>query len=192
YWNKDGDIVATKNFKNGVEISGAEKETAPTVTEKHVAEPEPENTPKAEPVTEDSSVHKAAAEPETTATHEVKDTGPYVENSSGFAATMEEWKAMKKRKKHMPQVETATEEAKVAEIEPAPEPAPEPVHVPEPVAEQIVEAPEPVQPTSAQEVEAQTVAEIIEPAESEVEPVKEEAPAPKKKTVKSGGKFWKN
>lgn len=184
YWNKDGDIVARKNFENGVEISGTKKEAAPKVTKKHSSQPKPKHTPQAE--------HKAAAEPEKTTTHEVKRTEPYVENSSGFAATMEEWKVMKKRKKAMPKVEAAVEIAVEEAPEPVVEEAPEPVHVPAPVVEQKVEISEPVHTAPVQEVVAQPVAEIVEPAEREVEPVKEKAPAKKKKAVKSGGKFWKN
>lgn len=196
YWNSENKIVAEKYFRNGIEISKAQKEADPKVTKKQPAQPEPKHTPKAEPKSEDTTKHKAEVEPETTTTHEVKRTEPYVENRSGFAATMEEWKAMKKRKKAMPKVEAAVEivaeEAPEPVVEPAPEPTPEPVHVPADVVEQKAEISEPVHTTPVQEVVAPPVAEIVEPAEREVEPVKEKAPAKKKKAVKSGGKFWQN
>ena len=192
YWNKEGDIVARKNFKNGLEISGTAKEATPKATKKHSAQPEPELTPKAEHTAE----HKAATEPEKTNAHEVKSTEPYVENSSGFAATMEEWKAMKTRKAQMPEVEApaeiVAEETSEPTPEPVQEPTPEPAQIPAPVAEQEVEISEPVQAEPVQEVEMQPLAEIAEPAEIDAEPVKEEAPVQKKKAVKSGGKFWKN
>lgn len=188
YWNNENKIVAEKYFRNGVESSVSEKEADPKVTKKQPAQPEPKHTPKAEPKSEDTTKHKAEVEPETTTTHEVKKTEPYVENRSGFAATMKEWKVMKKRKKAMPKVEAAVEIA----VEEAPEPTPEPVHVPAPVVEQKVEISEPVHTTPVQEVVVQPVAEIAEPAEREVEPVKEKTPAKKKKAVKSGGKFWQN
>ena len=194
YWNKDGDIVARKNFKNGIEISEAEKEAAPKITKKRTAQPTPklEHTPEATPKRE----HKAAIEPETAATDEPKTTEPYVENSSGFAATMEEWKAMKKRKKEMPEVEapaeTSTEEAKAKPVEPAPEPTPEPVHEPSPTHEQEVEISEPVQTAPVQEVVVQPITKITEPVEEEVEITKEQAPVVKKKPVTSSGKFWRN
>ena len=192
YWNKDGEIVARKNFNNGVEDSGSTKEAAPKVTKKHSSQPEPKHTPKAEPKAEHTTEHKAAAEPEKTTTHEVKRTEPYVENSSGFAATMEEWKVMKNRKKAMPEIEAAVEIAVEELPEPVVEEAPEPVQVSAPVVEQKVEISEPVQTAPVQEVVAQPVAEIAAPAERVVEPVKEEVPVQKKKAVKSGGKFWKN
>ena len=196
YWNSENKIVAEKYFRNGVEISKDQKETDPKVTQKHSAQPEPKHVPEAEPKSEDTNKHKTAAEPEKATSHEVKRTEPYVENSSGFAATMEEWKVMKKRKKAMPEVEAAVEivveEAPEPVVEPAPEPTPEPVHVPTPVVEQKVEISEPAHTAPVQEVVAPPVAEIVEPTERKVEPVKEKAPAKKKKAVKSGGKFWQD
>lgn len=156
YWNKEGKLLATKDFGEAVEISTVKK----------------------------GASHGA----KTKTLPESKKSEPFVENRSGFAATMEEWKAMKKRKKEMPEVKAAVEVV----VEEAPEPTPEPVHVPAPVVEQKVEISEPVHTVPVQEVVAQPVAEIAVPVEKVVEHVKEAAPVQKKKAVKSGGKFWKN
>lgn len=198
YWNKDGNIVARKHFKNGIEVSETEKEAAPKITKKHTTKPEPKakHAPEAEPKAKQAAKHKAEVEPETTATDEVKRTEPYVENSSGFAATMEEWKSMKIRKEQMPQVEapaeTTTEEVNARAAESAPEHTPEPAHEPAPIVSQKEEISEPVQTEPIKEVVVQPIAETTEPAEPEVEPAKAEAPAQKKKPLKSGGKFWRN
>ena len=188
YWNKEGEIVAKKYFRDGVEISEAQKDEAPKVTKKHTAQPKLEHTPEVPQKKEPAAKHKA----ETAATHEIKTTEPYVENTSGFAATMEDWKVMKKRKKEMPEVEAPAEASTEKTTTEAIEPVHEPIHEPAPVAVQKAEISEPVQTAPVKEVEPQPLTQTTVPAKYEVEPAKKQAPTVKKKPVSSGGKFWRN
>ena len=156
YWNKEGSVIATKDFGDGVKISTVKKEASP--------------------------------ETEIRSVSENKKSEPLVEDRSGFAATMEGWKALKAKRQQMPEVkvptETSTEETHSKAVEPLQEPIP--------VADQKDKTSEPVQTEPVQEVATQPIAEITEPTESEPELAKKQSPAQKKKPVASGGKFWRN